>query len=226
MKIHSSDFEAVDESSLMIQPDSGAVTPANLAAVVNAASYAAGAVAAGEIVALFGERLGPEIPAVYPWFNPPPLLENGGTQVLFDSTPAAMLYAQSGQVTAVVPATVAGKAFTDVKVTSVFGSSNVLTLPVAAAAPGIFAVLNQDGSYNTPSNPAESGSNLMLYATGIDPSLATSSNAGVVTAVQVVEGVPGLFQIVLQLTAGPGTLPLVLTVGDARAQDGLSVTIR
>lgn len=54
-----------------------------------------------------------------------------------------------------------------------------VTIPLAAAAPGIFtlnssgagegAVLNQDYSLNGPSNPAARGSAVSFYATGIGP---------------------------------------------------------
>ena len=56
------------------------------------------------------------------------------------------------------------------------GSSNIVNVPVATAAPGLFvlssgqaAVLNQDFSINDPSNPAKVGSTVFAYLTGSGP---------------------------------------------------------
>ena len=80
----------------------------------------------------------------------------GGTQVLFDGIPAPILYTSSGQVAAVVPYEVDGKAGTQVQVRNGSLSSDTVGLPVAAVAPSIFsvdltgtgqaAILNQDGA--------------------------------------------------------------------------------
>jgi len=56
-QLRASDFEAVDESSLMAQADSAAVRSTaapSVSAVVNAGSFAPGAIAPGEILTIFG----------------------------------------------------------------------------------------------------------------------------------------------------------------------------
>lgn len=65
---------------------------------MNAASYAPGAVAPGEIVTIFGERLGPA-GIVSAGFDPSGRLETsaGVTRVLFDGIPAPVLYAGGSQ---------------------------------------------------------------------------------------------------------------------------------
>jgi sugar lactone lactonase YvrE len=73
--------------------------------VVNAASYATGPVSPGEMITIFGTALGP-VTAAYATMDPATgkLATNiGGVQVLFNGTPASMIYAASGQVSAVVP---------------------------------------------------------------------------------------------------------------------------
>jgi uncharacterized protein (TIGR03437 family) len=101
----------------------------------------------------------------------------GGTQVLFDGVPAPILYASSGQVAAVVPYVVDGKAGTQVQVLNGSLTSDSVAMPVFAAAPSIFsvdlsgtgqaAVLNQDGmTVNSVKNPAAKGSYISIYATG------------------------------------------------------------
>ncbi|MBZ5625733.1 MAG: hypothetical protein LAQ69_44625 [Acidobacteriia bacterium] len=98
------------------------------------------------------------------------------TRVLFDGQPVPLIYVQSGQVTAIVPDAVAGKTSTQLHVEYLGGKSNAITVPVAAAAPGIFsanstgagqgAILNQDNTYNSAANPAAPSTILQIFATG------------------------------------------------------------
>src|SRR6266404_2912171 len=60
-RVHGSDFEAIDESSLMIDSNSG---QARQNKVVNAASFTEGPVAPGEIITIFGDNIGPATPSV------------------------------------------------------------------------------------------------------------------------------------------------------------------
>jgi len=145
--------------------------------VVNGASYTAGAVAPGEIVAIFGYSLGPgtlqglQLDRTGYVTN---LL--GGTQVTFDGVPAPLIYVEAGQVGAIVPYVTGGKTSTTLQVSYQGKTTNTLTIPVASTAPGIFtkdatgknqaAIVNQDGSQNGPDNPAPAGSVVSLYATG------------------------------------------------------------
>jgi uncharacterized protein (TIGR03437 family) len=149
--------------------------------VVSAASYQGGSLAPGEVVVLFGVNLGP--PALQrPEVSASGVVDTvaGGTRVLFDGTPAPMLYAISGQVSAVVPFAVQGHGNTQVQVEYQGTPSNPITIPVVASSPGIFtqdmsgrgpgAILNQDYSLNTAAGPggapAARGSSIMIYATG------------------------------------------------------------
>jgi uncharacterized protein (TIGR03437 family) len=98
----------------------------------------------------------------------------GGTQVSFDGLPAPVLYSGANQVNTVIPCSVAGHASTKVVVTYQGSASAPVTIPLSAAAPGLFtidgkqgAILNQDYSVNGPANPAAPGSTVILYATGL-----------------------------------------------------------
>jgi hypothetical protein len=75
-QLQGSDFEAVDESSLMVQPDSaqvlGTAAP-KVKAVVNSGSYEPGAVSPGEILTIFGSGF------------------NADAKVTFDGTAATVL---------------------------------------------------------------------------------------------------------------------------------------
>jgi uncharacterized protein (TIGR03437 family) len=124
--------------------------------VLNGASLLSGSVAPGEILTLFGAALGP-------------------TGVLFDGTPAPILYSGPGQINLIVPYAVQ-KPSTQVQVMQ--GSQSIAQLQVAVVdtSPAIFAldgsgagpgaILNQDYSVNTPSTPAAKGSAIMIFATG------------------------------------------------------------
>ena len=145
--------------------------------VLNAASYGGGAVSPGELLVIYGEGFGP--PQLAPLrLNQAGLVDTlvGDTRVLFDGVPAPMIYAWSGQVSAVVPYGVAGRQSVSVEVEYRGTRTPPLQVPVAPAAPGIFsldasgrgqgAILNQDLSLNGAANPAPPGSIVVLYVTG------------------------------------------------------------
>jgi uncharacterized protein (TIGR03437 family) len=144
--------------------------------VVNAASYAGGGVSPGEVVTIFGSGLGPNTLAGLQVNNGSVSTNLAGVQVMFDGYAAPLVYAESDQVSAVVPYEVAGETSTKVQVFYQGQNSNTLTVPVVAAAPGIFAldysgtgpgtVLNQDGTVNSAANPAAGGTPVYVYATG------------------------------------------------------------
>src|SRR6202011_2741511 len=82
----------------------------NGAAIVNSASYAGGSVAPGELVTIFQVNDGPAA-LVGTQLDANNLVSSNlaGARVFFDGTPAPLIYAVTGQVSAVVPYEVAGK---------------------------------------------------------------------------------------------------------------------
>jgi len=143
----------------------------SLASVLNAASlfpgYATpllmGAVAPGEIVTILGNDFGTSKPSV-----------------AFGTFPAPVLYSSNCQINAVVPFEV--EPGVDTLVTVQTGGSGgemlgPIKLPVVVAVPGIFtsdssgngqaAILNQDSTVNSASNPAARGSIVSVYLTGV-----------------------------------------------------------
>jgi uncharacterized protein (TIGR03437 family) len=166
-----------------------------VASVVNSASYSSGAVAAGELITIFGNTIGPSsaaLASVDPATNLLPFTL-GGLQVTFGGKSAALLYGSSGQINAVVPFEVAGQASVDVEVTVAGGGSYSVTLPVAAASPAMFsanssgsgqgAILNSDLSRNSTSNPAARGSQVVIYATGTGVTKPASTDGILTSAV-------------------------------------------
>jgi uncharacterized protein (TIGR03437 family) len=155
---------------LLISSSTGALTPyltapppMSFMPPVNAASFTT-AVAPGEIVSLFGSGLGPTKGAVgeptsglYP-------SSVAGVQVAFSGVNAPLLYVQAGQINTVVPKEVGGSA--TIQISYQGQSAPPLNVSVQAANPGVFAIVNQDGTVNSAVKPAKAGSTISVYATG------------------------------------------------------------
>jgi uncharacterized protein (TIGR03437 family) len=156
-----------------------------LTAVVNGGSFMQTAVAPGEIVALYGAGLGPQSVLSAVLAPDQPVAKTlGGATVTFDNVPSPLIYVSDTQVGAVVPFGIAGKQAVQVQVVCNGAASNLLTMQAQDAAPGLFSVpiyddlgklisgqsrvaaLNQDGSVNSPTNPARVGDVVSLFATG------------------------------------------------------------
>jgi uncharacterized protein (TIGR03437 family) len=179
--------------SLVVTVTQAALAPSgpSLASVNSAANYRNDAVSPGEIVTLFGSNLGPATLAPLQVAAGSVTNSLAGTQVLFDGTPAPLIYTVANQVSAVVPYGVAGKDSTKIQVTYNGATSNTVTMPVQAAHPGIFtldasglgpgAILNQDTTINSSANGAARGSIVAIYATGggvTRPALADGAVTG------------------------------------------------
>jgi uncharacterized protein (TIGR03437 family) len=144
--------------------------------IVNSASYAGGGAAAGEVLTIFGQNLGPasgQSNQVSAGIVPNSL---AGVRVWFDGIAAPILYASAGQLNVVAPYAIADETSTSVRVEYLGAFSPAVSVPVLAAQPGIFtldasgngpaAVLNQDYSVNSSAHPAARGDYIMIYATG------------------------------------------------------------
>jgi len=145
--------------------------------VTNAASFATGSIAPGEIVSLFGTSLGPAT-GVGAEVDPATgrlATTRAGVTVLFNDVPGPLFFVRQDQVNVQAPYELAGQ--TSARIVVRFGDavSPPATVPVTPASPGIFAVragtgqaalLNQDSSVNSAANPAARGSVVLIYLTG------------------------------------------------------------
>lgn len=206
--------------------------------VVNTAALQGGAVAPGEVVTIFGSNLGPD-QALGPLVSPPGFLSTvlAKTQVFFDDQPAPLLYASSGELTAVVPFAVAGRDHTEVVITNSGQTSLALDVAVTNSAPALFtmdmtgqgqaAALNQDGSLNGDLTPARPDSIIVLYATGggetspagIDGLLATVPLSTLALPISV--RIDGKSADVLYAGGAPGFVAGAIQV-NVRVPDGIA----
>ncbi len=273
LRFPSSVAVASDGSVLVADLDNNRVrrlTPTNIPApveqvepvtVLHGASFQTGAVAPGEIVSLFGRGFGPKEGfggrMTTTGFLQSTIEE---TEVRFDGAPAALFYVQETQINAQVPYAVAGKRQASLEVLYRGVVRGRATVDVAESAPGIFTagrgagqavVVNEDGSLNSPENPAARGSIVVVYATGegqtdpggLDGKAATAPLprpllpvelriGGLIAQLQYAGAAPG-FVGLMQLNArvpGPfaptGVLALELRVGAAVSQPGVSIAIK
>jgi uncharacterized protein (TIGR03437 family) len=165
--------------TILINDPSHLSGPCIADALQNGASRAEGPITPGEIVTLLGTGIGPQ-KAAYQQIAPDGKIstELAGVQVFFGNYLAPLLYVQSSQINAMVPWEVGSLlAPNNIQVQVEYNGahSNAPTVPVYPSAPGIFLsnystqqadVLNADGTPNSPSNPAERGSEVSFIGTG------------------------------------------------------------
>jgi uncharacterized protein (TIGR03437 family) len=248
------------DGTVQVQGTSGQGVPLSAQGVLSGASLLSGPVAPGEVITLIGSAIGPISPQQP--VGSTSTMNLGGTSVLFDGLPAPLLYASPDQINAIVPYGVLAKGTTYLQVTSQGQILAGLPLSTAATVPAIFtldstgvgpgAILNQDSTVNSPSNPAEIGSIVSVFATGagqtdppgIDGQIAGSSLPGPLLPVSLRIGgldaqvlyagaAPGLIAGVLQVNlavpqgvpSGPA-VPIVLAVGTTPSPDGVTLAIR
>jgi len=160
-------------------PGAGFSVPSlDAAAVTNSAGYQAGMVAPGEILTFWGSGIGPGSIATAQLDETGFIgTATGGTQVFFDGFPSSMIYASSGQTSAIAPYGLAGLTTATMQVALDGALSAPIALPVVPAVPAIFtsdasgqgqavAVNNSSGQLNSPANPVNRGDYIIFYVTG------------------------------------------------------------
>lgn len=189
--------------------------------LVDAASFSNEmTVSPGAIVTIFGSGLGPNPGIGFEFVNGqvPALL--GGTQVLVNGEPAPILYSSYWQLNLILPYSLAAGTIPDIQVVSNGTPANLISQPdVNPSGVTLFqvnnsaAALNQDGTVNSPHNPAQPGSTVMLFGTG-GGQTNPHSIAGELTPLALV---PLIFTPIVQI----GGTSTSLTVAYAGAAPGL-----
>jgi len=160
--------------------------------VVDAASFGnADTLSPGAIVTLFGSRLGPREGIGFHLADGRVPASLGGTQVLVNGEPAPILFSSYWQLNVILPYSLQVGTRPKIQVVSNGSAGNELESSVVQRA-GISlfrvddspsrpaAALNEDGTLNSPRNPAKKGSRVMLFGTGGGPTIPPSV-AGEVT---------------------------------------------
>ena len=148
--------------------------------VRNAASLETGPVAPGEFVSFFGTGANPIVRPPY-----------SGMTVTVNGFSAPLLYVGENQINAVVPFEIAGTSPAIIAVSYLNQPLGTASMPVAAAAPGIFAldgsgkgqgaILNESGAVNSPAAPADRGSSIVIFATGAGQMTPPPSNGQIIS---------------------------------------------
>ena len=178
-----------------------------------------------------------------------------GVSVAWNDIPAPLYFARSDQLNVGVPYELEGASEARLTVTVNSLASNPVAIPLAATHPGLFpAVWNEDGTLNSPDNPASVGSIVVLYATGQGatipasrtgaypdlttgiypaPLAATTLRIGGLVAELLfagqAPGTAGVMQVNARVPFGivPGsTVPVVLQIGLAESQTGVFLYTR
>ena len=211
-----------------------AIQPAekpDIACMLNAASLSIPErVAPGEIITIFGLGLGPASGATASLDERGRLPEIvAGVRVLFDGSPVPILYADSNQINAVAPYSLTARTQVNIVVDVNGRPTPPVRVTVVDAVPSLFTLdgsggkhvlaFNQDGTLNSPMNPARLGSIVTLFATGMgvtSPSSMTGALAGstdakpVVVPTVILNGrIGGFVAEVLYAGPSPGSLTSV-----------------
>jgi uncharacterized protein (TIGR03437 family) len=248
--------DAGNNAVRMLEP---ACAGAGICAVANAASNAGEAVSPGDLIVIYGFGLGPNTLVA----NTPVAGVYGtslaGTTVSINSVAAPLLYTSSTQVAAVVPYSVNGAEATVVVTyngqalvpfTTTLSLSSPALFTASGAGTGQAAAVNQDGSINGASHPANAGSILSLYMTGggqtnpggqdglvaavplpISTLAVTVTIGGQAAYVSYSGGAPGtiagVWQLNVEVPSGlaAGSVPVQVTVGGVSSPAGVTVAV-
>jgi len=230
--------------------------PGTAPSVVNAASLLAGPIAPGEIVSIFGLNMGPATPATgaidSTGLAQTQVLFGGQPAPLFyaqDSEITAQVpYEIAGLSKVDVEIIYQGQSRGTVNVPVAASAPAIFTV---SAGTGLAEAVNQNGTLNSTVDAAPRGSVISLYATGegvtnpagIDgqpaassspqPVLPTTITIGGMTAdvlyAAETPGFVGLFLVNARIPATlptTGLVPVVLTVGTAASQNGVTIAVR
>lgn len=160
---------------------------------VNAASYAGGMIAPGEMVTIYGVDIGPPALAMYQVTDGRFATEIASTRVMVNGTPMPIIYASSGAVSTIMPFGLTAGSEAEVWIEYQGKATNHLKMPVIAAFPGVFTIPSTgsgqaamqhwpDYSINGASNPIAREGVAMVYLTaggmsGTDGALADSAQS-------------------------------------------------
>lgn len=231
--------------------------------IVSAMSFLDTPLTPGLIFTVLGTDLGPVTPLAMELRPDQTISETlGGVQVLVNGIPCPLLYVSSGQINAIAPYALYNKTAANVAVRYLGLLSDPVPVLVSPSASGLFtasqsgagpaAILNQDQSVNSPTNPAQKGSIISLFGGG-GGQTSPQGVDGLVTSMSLmpqlmlpvsvtIDGVAatdimyagaapdlvgGAIQVNVRIpsSVSSGDLPVVLRIGNTLSQTGLTVSV-
>ena len=131
-------------------------------------------------------------------------------RVLIGDTVVSPLSADANRITVTVPKGLTGS-YAFIQAQSDTAASNSVLVPVASTSPGLYSqdgtgygqgyILNEDGTLNSPSHPADYGARITIFATGVGP--VTFTNGYAETATPVSALVDGFYCLGVAALMGP-----------------------
>jgi uncharacterized protein (TIGR03437 family) len=128
------------------------------------------------LISIYGSNFGQSALRSYSVDNNAVPITLGNVAVFFNGQHGTITAVSPNQINVFVPYETAGLQTVSIKVVVDGATSNIVNMPVAttlfalatadASGSGQGAILNEDGSLNGPSNPALTGSIIVLYGTG------------------------------------------------------------
>lgn len=180
------------------------------ASIVNAASNLPGSLAPNTIASIYGTGLSFVTRAVAPEDisrgTLPALLPGTGVSVLVGTIPASLYYVSPTQINFLVPS-ILRPGTTELQLVQEGRVGPAVKITLASAAPALFqadstavVACRTDGSVVTAGNPAKPGDVVVLYATGLGPTLPNPSYAEIAKTAAVIERMTD-FRLTLDGTA-------------------------
>ena len=189
------------------------------------------------MVVLFGFGLGPnQLVTAVPENDGNFATTLAGTMVQINGIPAPLVYTWVTQIAAIVPASVTG-ATAQFTVTYQGQTTAPISIPLAAAAPGIFTAdssgigipitINQNGAIDTIARP---GDTLTVFTTGLGQMAPTVLLDGWAVAPlsygSVPGGVEGITQITFPIQPGQDcNFSIAISAGGASSQPGIFIPL-
>jgi uncharacterized protein (TIGR03437 family) len=177
-------------------------------------------IAAGELIRILGKKMGPLTVT-------PGVIQSGvlattvaGVQVTFDGVAVPLLSVSAQEIDLIAPFELT-KSITTMQVVYNGVKSNPVQVAVIATVLQILGVFNQDFSPNSASNPAQAGSQMMLYLAGAGQTNPPSQDGQVNAAPLAALATP----IQLRWVGTDFNNPTVLPVTFAAAAPGLAAGI-
>jgi len=221
--------------------------------IVDGFSFLGGAVAPGEIISILGAGLGPSS-GIATQFDPATNrlpTSVAGTSVTCNGIPAPLYFVRADQINLQAPYELAGSSRATVVVTYNLQSSAPESVAIQPERPQLYPLgFHADFRLITPESPAAPSEVVVFFATGQGvtnpasptgaapagalpvPVAATSMRIGSLPAqlsfTGQAPGTAGLMQLNVQVPEGisPGNAAVVLRVGAAESQPGVTITVR